>query len=119
MAVVATTLNDAIALTNQQVGLGNPLNLLNQQITQFTAAWTPNFDRLNENDRTLRNWEVRSQVVINETPVIGNAQERQAVINVICRVMYAAIAAETAGRITTAQRDAVLAAWNASVGANP
>lgn len=119
MPVVAATLLDAVAYTNPRVGVGNSTNFLQFYISTFNAAWAPSFDPNNANDRTVRNWIVSSKVVEDNTPTQGNAQQRQAVVDVTVRILFATNAAFSAGRITTAQRDAVLAAWNGSFGAAP
>lgn len=119
MPVVAATLLDAVGYTNPQVGIGNSANFLQFYITTFNTLWSPHFDPNQLNDRTVRNWLVSSKVVEANTPAQGNAQQRQAVVDVIVRVLYAANAAFSAGRITAAQRDAVLTAWNGSFGAAP
>lgn len=119
MGHTATTLEEAIAQTNSRVAQGNAASLLNQQITTFNSLWGPEFDKEKEKERTVRNWFVQANLVRKQTPTQGNAQERQDVVNIACRVMYATIAAEAAGRITSAQRDSVLAAWNNSFGVLP
>ena len=119
MPMPAAPLSDAIAFTNGRVGVGNAIGFLNFYITTFNNLWAPAFNPENVNDRTVRNWIVFTRVVQNKTPTSGNSQERQEVVNAAVRVMYAAEAAHAAGRITTAQRDAVLGAWNSSFGAIP
>lgn len=119
MPIVAATLLDAVGYTNPQVGVGNSVNLLLQYITLFNAQWAPGFDTSNVNDRTVRNWIVSSKIVEANTPTQGNAQQRQSVVDVVVRILFAANAAFSANRITAAQRDAVLAAWNGSIGAAP
>lgn len=110
---MAATLEEAIALTNGRAGLGSINNLLSSQLSVFNS-WRNSFDKDNTNDRTVRNWYPQSSLVLANTPASGNSQQRQAVVNIACRVMYATIAARSAGRITIAQRDAVLGAWNNS-----
>lgn len=126
MPVVAATLEEAIGITNTQVGGAN--TIVSALQVAFTAwndlatGWPASFNRLNTNDRTIRNWFVQSRIVETRTPAGGlgafaGAQERQDVVDIVCRVCWAAVGARSDGRITIAQRDAVLAAWNASWGA--
>ena len=82
----------------------------------------PNFDPSVPNDRTVLNWRLKSLII--QTNVLadpGNLslEDRDQVVDIVSRVLYATYAAEAAGRITTVQRDAVLAAWNASYGTFP
>ena len=116
MAYLATTLEEAISQTNSRVASGNTVGLLKFYIDSFTAQWSPLFDKKNVAQRTVRNWAVQSSIVSAATPLEGNPQQAQDVVDVACRVMYATIAAHDASpqRITTAQRDSVLAAWNNS-----
>jgi hypothetical protein len=121
MPFAAATLDTAIANTNQRASLGDlPVNsLLLFYITTFNALWPSDLDLNSVNNRTVRNWLVRARLVQNQTPVTGTVQQVQAVVDIACRVMYATSDALTGGRITTAQRDAVLAAWNNSFGLLP
>jgi hypothetical protein len=115
------TLQAAIAQTNGRAGLGNLLaqSKLLFYISTFNALWPSDLDLNNADNRTVRNWLVQARLVQDQTPVTGTVQQVQAVVDIACRVMYAAIDAHTAGRITTAQRDAVLVAWNGSFGFVP
>lgn len=119
MPMPAATLLDAIAFTNIRVGTGNALGLLFFYISTFNNLWAPNFDPGLNSDRPVRNWIIASRITQDNTSTSGNAQQKQDVVNATVRVLYAADAAFTAGRITTAQRDAVLTAWNSSFGAIP
>lgn len=120
MPVTAATLEEAIANTNPQVRLAAVGSLLLSLIGQFTDEWPTTLDALNEGNLTVLYWLPQSSNVIQQvaaqTPSLENAQIRQNVVNIICRVCFAAIAAEDDGRITTAQRDAILDAWNDYVG---
>lgn len=128
MPYVAGSLSEAIAVTNAQAStqFGTPGRLL-FYITTFnslvpTVGWPGNFDKDSEKERTVRSWIVESLVVQNETPItVGDVQQTQDVVNVACRVMYAAQAAAAAvpPRISPAQEAAVLTAWNNSFGAVP
>ena len=73
-----------------------------------------NFDPQNTNDRTVLNWRPASIALETITPPAGNSIERQRVVDLVVRVLYATEAAFTASRITSTQRDAVLDAWNDS-----
>ena len=127
MPIVAGDLNEAIANTNGQVSSQfSNAGRLSFYISTFNdldsaVGWPSNFDPGNQNERTVRNWYVEAKIIEDATPAagIGTPLEAQEVVNVACRVMYAARAAEAAGRITTAQRDAVLDAWNNSFGSVP
>lgn len=119
MPMPAATLLDAVAFTNIRVGTGNTLGLLFFYISTFNGLWAPNFNPSVSGDRPVRNWIVSSRVTQDNTPTSGNAQQKQDVVDAAVRVLYAADAAFTAGRITTTQRDAVLTAWNSSFGAIP
>lgn len=119
MPIVAATLLDAVAFTNSRTDLGNTAGLLFFYISTFNNSWAPNFNPNLNSDRPIRNWIISSRITQDNTPTTGSAQQKQAVVDAAVRVLYAANAAFTAGRITTAQRDAVLAAWNSSFGAVP
>jgi len=119
MPVVAVTLQEAVALTNTRVGTGNALGFLFFYISTFNGSWPAPFDPANVNDRTVLNWRPSAKAVQGLTPFSGNPQQRQAVVNSVVRVCYAADSAFQDGRITVAQRDQVLAAWNGSLGALP
>jgi hypothetical protein len=118
MAIVAATLEQAIGITNSQIALGNAANKLLFAIQSFNV-WGSSFNTGSPNDRTVRDWLVQSQLVQSQTPNQGNAQQRQNVVDIVCRVCWATIGARADGRITVGQRDAVLAAWNGSVGLLP
>lgn len=119
MAFVAISLSQAIAHTNSRVGQANPLSLLLSQISTFNSLWPGTLNINNIDQRTVRNWLPFARTVEAQTPATGNSQQRQNVVNVAVRVMFAAIQARAGGRITVAQRDDVLAAWNTGFGAIP
>lgn len=76
-----------------------------------------NFNPLLVGDRTVRDWLPLCRSLEAITPTVGDAQERQAVVDLVVRVLYAARAAAAAGRISAGQETVVLAAWNATWGA--
>lgn len=82
----------------------------------------PNFDPNNVNDRTVLNWRLKAEIIqagINDFLVAVDLEDRDQIVDIVTRILYATYAAEAAGRISTAQRDAVLAAWNNSYGTFP
>lgn len=81
-----------------------------------------NFDINNQNDRTVLNWNLKSTIIqarINEFGFTYGLIDRNDEVDVVSRILFATYGAEAAGRITTAQRDAVLTAWNNSFGTIP
>lgn len=123
MAFVAADLEEAIANTNIRVRLGVASSVLLTQIGIFTEQFPAQFNATRINDRTVLDWRVQSTLITQKTadipPGTANVQQRQDVVNVACRVMYATLASFAAGRIMASQRDSVLDAWNNSFGANP
>lgn len=119
MGFVAGTISAAIANTNSRVGLSSQAGLLKQNLVTFNSLWKPLFSKDSTRERTVRNWFPCSLALQKDTPATGNSQERQDVVDVVCRVLYATEAAFAGSRIKQSQRDSVIGAWNNSFGANP
>lgn len=69
----------------------------------WNAAWPLIFDEDSVLEGTVRDWFIPSLVVEESYPAVPTADDLQATIGTIVRTLEAAIAAETAGRITPAQ----------------
>jgi hypothetical protein len=69
----------------------------------WNAAWPLIFDEESIAERTVRDWFIPSLVVEESYPATPTADDLQNTIAVVVRTLEAAIAAETAGRITAAQ----------------
>lgn len=119
MPVIAASLPEAVALTNTRVGTGSALGFLAFYISTFNAIWPIGLDINSVKDRTVLNWRPRAGAVQQVTPASGDAQQRQAVVDIVTRVCFAADLAFQDNRITLTQRDQVLSAWNNSLGALP
>ena len=116
----AATINDAIANANNHATFANVGNVLLTTFETWNLQWGAIFNpnTATPAERTVRNWKVESWLVEDTTPLNGTIQQVQDVVNVVCRVLYAAraAAAATPARITAGQETAILAAYNASWG---
>lgn len=122
MPFVAANIVQAVANTSDRLALEN--QTAGSIVTQFTAwnaAIQPIFSTNVQNDRVVRNWLVRSELLQAQLPAgtVLNPSQRQQVIEVVCPLLYATLGAFQNSLITLAQHDAVLAAWNATFGATP
>ncbi len=121
MPVVAANIPDAVQLTTDRVALeSRTIGQVRSQYVIFIDAVAGIFDPENQGNRTVRNWLVQANIVLNGTiDSFPSAIQRQNVINVVERILYATHVNANSTSITFAQQTAVLAAWNASFGALP
>lgn len=127
MPVVAADIFEAITLTTERVALENRTagQVYSQLVLFIDGVEAIGLDLSNEGNRTVRNWLIQARLIQAELAnfgapfaTIGPAQ-RQEVVDIAGRIMYAADVAVGFGNITAPQRAAVLAAWNASFGLLP
>lgn len=126
MPYVAASIIDAVATTANRVALEN--QTVGQAYSQFVlwnAGFLPIFNLNDANERVVRNWIVQSKMIEDEFTALGLAAgtldpaQTQQVVETVCRMLFATREAVNFGLITAGQQAAVLAAWNASLGALP
>jgi len=115
MTVAATSLAEAQARSSSELRLQNVINFLAGSFASWNNLWPNSFDDTLKTNRTVSNWLVPSKAQQAGLPGTGNLQQISDTADLVNRVLYAAEAAEDAGRITTAQANAVLGAWNAFI----
>jgi hypothetical protein len=120
--MMATNLNEAAYLSYSQVNAISAA--LAPNLIAFHAAASPLFEDAVANDRPVGNWFVLLSAAIvrvqnppqnlfvtnDDIPALNLASE------ILYRLCYAAVGAYTYNLISIAQRDALLAAWNAHIG---
>lgn len=120
MAVAATIgLAATLASENVQLQFQQATDSLNTLFTTFLAAIVtalPDPDSVNQ--RTVLNWVPVTRFRMQFLPSSFDSQDDANDMSVfLFRICQATAAAAVAGRITTAQRDAILAAYNTSFSA--
>jgi hypothetical protein len=117
--MIAADIDDCIGET--QAAVQHWAQLVTENLRTQLQLWESTFVQFNdelETERTVRNWKIPTHEMIYRIP---NANQDQtayasdtflAVYGAVCAVKYA----EIDGRISTAQRDQVVADWNAAWG---
>lgn len=80
----------------------------------WNNVWPTGLEADSVNSRTVRNWLVQSKTVELQIVGAGTSQDIERVVDVLVRILSAAIAAESAGRISAAQAADIEAAYNAA-----
>jgi len=122
---IVVSLTEAMQLTTDRVALENrTVGQVYSQYVIFIGAIGPIFNTNSQNSRTVRNWLVPANIVLAtlnaadaDTGTIG-PDLRQQVVDVVERILNATFT-NTDPITTIGERNAVLAAWNASFGTLP
>lgn len=116
---MAANLTEAASLSYVQVSLTWTALTLKTKYAAYLATASPILSDGSPNDRTVGNWLVLIAALSTEmsstTSVVSEAQFDTAV-EYLYRICLAGAQADAQGRITTAQRIALLAAWNTNFG---
>jgi hypothetical protein len=105
------SLQSRLEVTAFQVAEKFENGILAVQMADWNSKWPVDLDTTVVENRTVSNWLVQSKTVELDISGTGDSDDVQAVIQVVARTLEAAIAAESAGRITLAQATDIENAW--------
>lgn len=117
---MAATLEDAANLSYARISVKWAANTVRANTNAFIIACALVLDDNVPNDRTVGNWLVPLNGLATQMAADSNNPMPQSLFNTLVewvyRMMMAAAYAQSQSRITTAQANALLAAWNTNYG---
>lgn len=114
----AATLTDAVTLAQFNLQAKNTsVGGLKVALAAYNAAWPTTLSEQSEDNRTVLDWLVLLQEQTDDMSTGIGASQRQIETagDVLDRQLLATSRAQTAGRISSAQATAILAAYNAQL----
>ena len=117
---MAANLEDAANLSYARISVKWTANTVRANTNAFIIACALVLDDNAPTDRTVGNWLVPLNALATQMNADSNNPMPQALFNTLVeyvyRMMMAAAYAQAQSRITTAQSNALLAAWNTNYG---
>lgn len=117
---MAATLEEAANLSYARISVKWAANTVRANTNAFIIACALVLDDNSPNDRTVGNWLIPLNAQATQMGLNTGNPMPQALFNTLVeyvyRMMMAAAYAQIQSRITTAQSNAILAAWNTNYG---